>query len=75
MRLSRTSHRWQYGERTLHAITIAMTTHSEYEIIIAYPPQQWLNKRVSVLSYMCNVCLVNINNISTKHISVQRSLF
>ena len=34
-------------------------THSEYVIHIAFSPQQWLQKRASVLRYTYVACLVN----------------
>jgi hypothetical protein len=36
----------------------ASNTHSEYVILIAFPLQQWLHKRGSVLRYTYIVCLV-----------------
>jgi hypothetical protein len=39
-------------------ITKATNTHSEYVILIAFPPQQWLHVRASVLLYMYSACLV-----------------
>ena len=33
-------------------------THSEYVILIAFPLQQWLHERTSVLRYTCILCLV-----------------
>ena len=33
-------------------------THSEYVILIAFPLQQWLHERASLLRYMYIVCLV-----------------
>jgi len=34
-------------------ITATTNTHSEYVILTAFPQQQWLNKRVSLLHYTC----------------------
>jgi hypothetical protein len=39
-------------------ITKATDTHSEYVILIAFPRQQWLNERASVLRYTYIACLV-----------------
>jgi hypothetical protein len=39
-------------------ITKATDTRSEYVIGIAFPQQQWLRERVSVLSYTFIACLV-----------------
>ena len=33
-------------------------THSEYVILNAFPLQQWLNKRASMLRFTHNACLV-----------------
>jgi hypothetical protein len=32
--------------------TNATNTHSEYDIRITFPPQQWLRERASILRYM-----------------------
>jgi len=40
-------------------ITKATNTHSEYVILIAFPVQQWLHERTSVLCYTYIVCLVS----------------
>ena len=34
-------------------------THTEYLILIAFPRQQWLRERASVLRYAYNACLVS----------------
>ena len=39
-------------------ITKATDTHSEYVIPIAFPRQQWLYERVSMLRYTSTACLV-----------------
>jgi hypothetical protein len=39
-------------------ITTATDTHSEYVILIAFPQQQWLRERASVLRYTYIACLV-----------------
>ena len=39
-------------------ITNATDTHSEYVILTAFPRQQWLRKRSSVLRYTHIACLV-----------------
>jgi hypothetical protein len=33
--------------------------HSEYIILMAFPPQQWLHERALVLSYTYIVCIMN----------------
>jgi hypothetical protein len=35
-------------------------THSEYVILIAFPQQQWLHERASILRYTYIACLVMI---------------
>jgi hypothetical protein len=42
-------------------ITNATNTPSEYVILIAFPLQQWLYERASILSYMYIACLVNLD--------------
>jgi len=42
-------------------ISKAINTHSEYVIFVVFPLQQWMNERVSVLSYTYIACLVNIH--------------
>jgi hypothetical protein len=44
--------------RILCWIIKATDTHSEYVILTAYPRQQWLRERASVLSYRYIACLV-----------------
>jgi len=39
-------------------ITKATITHSDYVIIMAFPQQQWLHERTSVLLYTYFACLV-----------------
>jgi hypothetical protein len=39
-------------------------TFSEYVRLTAFPPQQWLRERASVLSYTYIACLVNTLNIN-----------
>jgi hypothetical protein len=41
-------------------ITKATDTHSEYAILTAFPRQQWLRERASVLRYAYIACLVFI---------------
>ena len=38
----------------------ATNTHSEYVIPIAFPLQQWLHKRASLLRYAYSVCIVTL---------------
>ena len=39
-------------------------THSEYEILIAFPQQQWSHERAPMFHYTSIACLVSIMNIS-----------
>jgi hypothetical protein len=39
-------------------IPVAIDTHSEYVILIAFPLQQWLHERASILLYTDIACLV-----------------
>ena len=39
-------------------MTKATDTHSEYVILIAVPPHQWLHERASLLRHMLIDCLV-----------------
>ena len=41
-------------------ITKVTDTHSEYVILIAFPLQQRLNERASMLGYMYTACIVHI---------------
>jgi hypothetical protein len=38
-------------------VTKATDTHSEYVILIAFPRQQWLRERASMLGYTYIACL------------------
>jgi len=38
----------------------ATNAHLEYVILVAFPLQQWLNERASMLRYMYIACLVNV---------------
>jgi hypothetical protein len=44
--------------RTACWITKATDTHSEYVIFSAFPWQQWLRERASVLHYTYSACVV-----------------
>jgi len=48
--------------RIVRPISKATDIHSEqyYEILIAFPRQQCLRERFSMLRYTCTACLVNI---------------
>ena len=41
-------------------ITKATNTHSEYVTLIAFPLQQWLRERASILRYTYIACIVNL---------------
>ena len=61
---NRTNHRWQYGASAFHAGYFRLQTHSEYVISIAFPLQQRLNERTSMLLYTYIACLVTITYFS-----------
>ena len=44
-------------------ITTPTDTHSEYVILIAFPLQQWLHERASILRFTYIACLVISTNI------------
>jgi hypothetical protein len=46
----------------------ATNTHSEYEIIITLPQQQWLHDRASMLSYKYITRLITLHNFSVPKI-------
>jgi hypothetical protein len=46
-------------------ITKATGTHSEYIVFIAFPRQQWIHKRASMLRYTYIVSLAPVNIISS----------
>jgi len=54
--------------RTACRITKATNTYSEYVILIAFPLQQWLHERASVLLYMFIDFLIMFRNVF-QHIS------
>jgi len=45
-------------------ITTATNTQSEYVMLIAFPQQQWLHERASVLGYTLSCCPVLTRNTS-----------
>ena len=45
--------------RTACWIPKAKNTHSEYVILIAFPRQQWLYERASILRYTYIACFLN----------------
>ena len=49
------------GMRFECCIIRATNTHSEYEIFIAFPLQQWLHERASMLRYTYIDCIVKYN--------------
>jgi len=44
----------------------ATNTHSYYVILIAFPLQQWLHERGSLLRYTYSACLVTMNFLAWK---------
>ena len=51
----------------------ATNTHSEYLILIAFPLQQWLHERASMLRYTYSACLVESPLRKEKRIRVRRT--
>jgi hypothetical protein len=47
-----------WGMRISRLIPKATNTHSEYVTLIAFPLQQWLQERASLLRYTYIACLV-----------------
>jgi len=54
---------WRMG--TARWIPNISNTHSEYVILIAFPPQKWLHESVSMLRYTYNVDLVKALGIAS----------
>ena len=50
--------------RTASWIPKATNTHSEYLMLTAFPLQQWLHKRASMLRYTYISCLVSLQGIN-----------
>jgi hypothetical protein len=48
-------------------ITTATNAPSEYVVLIAFPLQQWLHERASVLRYTCSACLVSFVSLHLLH--------
>jgi hypothetical protein len=48
-------------------ITKATNTLSEHAILIAFPPQQWLHERASVLHYTYTVLFQSLNEFPARH--------
>jgi hypothetical protein len=53
--------------RSAWRMTKAADTHSEYVIFTAFPLQQWLHKRASMLRYTCIGCIVHNLILSLGH--------
>ena len=47
--------------RIAYWVPKATDTHREYVILIAFPPQQWLHERASVLGYSTLPASWNVN--------------
>jgi hypothetical protein len=52
--------------RILYWIPKATDTHSQCVILIAFPLQQWLRERSSMLCYTCIACLVCLREITVQ---------
>jgi hypothetical protein len=52
----------------------ATNTHSEYVILITFPPSQWLQERASMLHYTYSACLVQPSvycAVGTRYLCIQ----
>jgi len=45
----------------------ATSTHSKYAVRIAFPVQQWLHERTSLLRYTYVACLVTLESAQCRH--------
>ena len=50
-------------------ITKATDTHSQYVILTAFPLQQWLRERASILRYTYIACLLLFSNYAVQWIT------
>jgi hypothetical protein len=55
-------------------ITKATNTHSEYVILIAFPLQQWLHERASILRYTRIACLVEVYHHTSVHVDLPKEV-
>jgi len=53
----------------------ATNTHIEYAILTAFPLQQWLHERASILRYMHIACLLQFRNITVVNHTIGFSFF
>jgi hypothetical protein len=65
---------------TLHASCMLDTegynhTISGYVILLAFPLQQWLHERASILLYKYIVCLVVFSHTETEHVGSNGNTF
>jgi hypothetical protein len=52
----------------------AANTHTEYVTLIAFPQQQWLHERTSVLHYTYVACFVTLNSRANPSCCIRRFL-
>jgi len=57
------------------SITKATDTHLEYAIFIAFPLQQWLHERASMLRYTYTACLVLFFSTRIKFVFENRAVY
>ena len=72
-RLHANTHARTHAQTHTHMLTNARTHAEKYVILIAFPQQQWLRERVSVMRYTyiaCLVTLINVHFILTVYICV-----
>ena len=45
----------QYGACALHAGYLRLQTYTQNVLLIAFPLQQWLHQRASILGFACHI--------------------
>jgi len=53
----------------------ATNTHMQYALLTAFPLQQWLHERASILRYMYTACLLQFRNITVVNHKISFSFF
>ena len=61
--------------RIARGVPNATNTHSEYVILTAFPLQQWLQERISMLRYKRIACIVNFASTDVCLYAVAQSDF
>jgi len=66
--VEQSTHRWKYGACRYHAGYLRLqNAHTGCVILIAFPLQQWLHERTSVLHCTYIACLVKRNHDLALH--------